>query len=116
MQKEFEKQEKLKNLDDEHKQQMLQDIEDKEKKHKQHEPVSAVYVVLNIQENLMFLPCIIRRIRRNQQYALIVPLLYSTCWLLHVSAVACHHQGAYWILLSYVKYKRRGGISKICNR
>jgi hypothetical protein len=34
-----------------------------------------------------------------------------TCWLLHVSAVACHHQGANWILLSYVKYKRRGGIS-----
>jgi hypothetical protein len=55
-------------------------------------------------------------IRRNQQYVLIVPLLYSTCWLLHVSVVACHHQGAYWILLSYVKYKRRGGISKIYNR
>jgi len=48
MQKEFEKQEKLKTLDDEHKQQMLKDIEDKENKHKQHEPVSAVYVVLNI--------------------------------------------------------------------
>jgi hypothetical protein len=42
---------------------------------------------------LMFIPCIIRRIRRDQQYALIVSLLYSTCWLLHVSAVACHHQG-----------------------
>jgi hypothetical protein len=52
----------------------------------------------------------IRRIRRNQKYPLIVPLLYSTCWVLHVSTVACHHQGAYWILLSYVKYKRRGGI------
>jgi hypothetical protein len=35
------------------------------------------------------------RIGRDQQYALIVPLLYFTCWLLHVSAVACHHQGAY---------------------
>jgi hypothetical protein len=23
-----------------------------------------------------------------------LPLLYSTYWLLHVSAVACHHQGA----------------------
>jgi hypothetical protein len=34
-------------------------------------------------------------IRRDQQYALIVPLLYSTYWLLHVSAVACLHQGAY---------------------
>jgi hypothetical protein len=33
-------------------------------------------------------------LEENQQYALIVPLLYSTCWLLHVSAVACHHQGA----------------------
>jgi hypothetical protein len=65
---------------------------------------------------LPLLPCVIRRIRRNQQYALIVPLLYSTCWLLHVSAAACHHQGTYWILLSYVKYKRRGGISKIYNR
>ena len=52
MQKEFEKQEKLKTLDDEHKQQMLQDIEDKEKKHKQHEPVSAVCVMLNIQKKL----------------------------------------------------------------
>lgn len=50
MQKEFEKQEKLKSLDDDRKQQMLKDIEDKEKKHKQHEPVSAVYVVLNIQK------------------------------------------------------------------
>jgi len=39
MQKEFEKQEKLKILDDEHKQQMLKDIEDKENKHKQHEPL-----------------------------------------------------------------------------
>jgi len=39
MQKEFEKQEKLKSLDDEHKQQMLKDIDDKEKKHKQHEPL-----------------------------------------------------------------------------
>jgi hypothetical protein len=34
-------------------------------------------------------------IKRIQHYALIVSLLYSTCWLLHVSAVACHHQGAY---------------------
>ncbi|GFG30832.1 hypothetical protein Cfor_00760 [Coptotermes formosanus] len=39
MQKEFEKQEKLKSLDDQHKQQMLKDMEDKEKKHKQHEPL-----------------------------------------------------------------------------
>jgi hypothetical protein len=34
------------------------------------------------------------RIRRDQQHALIVPLLYSTYWLIHVSVVACHHQGA----------------------
>lgn len=39
MQKEFEKQETLKSLDDEHKQQVLKDMEDKEKKHKQHEPL-----------------------------------------------------------------------------
>lgn len=68
MQKEFEKQEKLKILDDEHKQQMLKDIEDKENKHKQHEPVSAMYVVLNIQKkftpytfNIVFAVYIIQR-------------------------------------------------------
>jgi hypothetical protein len=33
--------------------------------------------------------------RNDQQYALTVPLLYSIYWLLHVSAVACHPQGAY---------------------
>jgi hypothetical protein len=33
-----------------------------------------------------------------------VPLLYSLYWLLHISAVACHHQGASWIRLSYLKY------------
>jgi hypothetical protein len=32
--------------------------------------------------------------RNYQQYSLIVPLLYFISWLLHVSAVACHHQGA----------------------
>jgi hypothetical protein len=32
--------------------------------------------------------------RNNQQYALVVPLLYCICWFLHVSAVVCHHQGA----------------------
>jgi hypothetical protein len=44
--------------------------------------------------SLMFVPCIIRHSRNNQHYALTVPLLYSIYWLLHVSAVACHHQGA----------------------
>jgi hypothetical protein len=33
--------------------------------------------------------------RNNQHYSLTVPLLYSIYWLLHVSAVACHHQGVY---------------------
>jgi hypothetical protein len=39
------------------------------------------------------------------------PLLYSVYWLLHVSAVAYHHQGASWIRLCYIKYNRIGGIS-----
>jgi hypothetical protein len=34
-------------------------------------------------------------IRRDQQYALIVPLLYYTYCFLHVSAVACHYPEAY---------------------
>jgi hypothetical protein len=34
---------------------------------------------------------------------LYLPLFIATCWLLHVSAVVCHHQGAYWIHLSYLK-------------
>jgi hypothetical protein len=42
----------------------------------------------------MFTPCIIRRIRNDQQYALICNTIYFMYWLLHVSAVACHHQGA----------------------
>jgi hypothetical protein len=37
-----------------------------------------------------------------------VPLLYSIYWLLHVSAVVCHHQGASEILLGYLKYKSNG--------
>jgi hypothetical protein len=44
MQKEFEKQEKLKNLDEEHKKQMVNNIEKQEKKHKEHEPVSVLSV------------------------------------------------------------------------
>jgi hypothetical protein len=47
-------------------------------------------------------------IRNDQQYALICNALYSMYWLLHVSAVACHHQGASSILLSYVKYNANG--------
>jgi hypothetical protein len=37
-------------------------------------------------------------IRRCQQYTLIVPLLYSMYCLLHVLAVACHHQGTYFFV------------------
>jgi hypothetical protein len=33
--------------------------------------------------------------RTDQQYALVVPLLYSINWLLHVSAVVCHHQWSF---------------------
>jgi hypothetical protein len=31
--------------------------------------------------------------RNDQQYELVVPLLYSIYWLLHVSVVGCHNQG-----------------------
>jgi hypothetical protein len=44
----------------------------------------------------------------GQQCALIVPFLYSMYWLLHVSAAACHHQGAYYIHLTYLKFKSNG--------
>jgi hypothetical protein len=43
----------------------------------------------------MKVKCYSKRIRRDQKYAVIVKFLYSTYWLLHVSAVACHYQGAY---------------------
>jgi hypothetical protein len=33
-----------------------------------------------------------------------LPLLYSVYWLVHISAVVCHYQGASWIRLSYFKY------------
>jgi hypothetical protein len=48
---------------------------------------------------LMFVPCIIRRSRNNQNMHWSVTLLYSICWLLHISAVVCHHQetsGCVW--------------------
>jgi hypothetical protein len=44
-----------------------------------------------------------RRSRNNQHTRIIVTLLYSIYRLLHVSAVVCHHQGASWIHLSYLK-------------
>jgi hypothetical protein len=44
--------------------------------------------------SLMFVSCIIRHSRNDQHYALVVPLLYSIYWLLYISVVACHHQGA----------------------
>jgi hypothetical protein len=39
-----------------------------------------------------------------------VPLLYSIYWLLHVSAVACHHQGAFWIWVTW-NTNQMGGTS-----
>jgi hypothetical protein len=42
--------------------------------------------------SLMFVPCIIGRSRSNQRF---IPLFCSTYWLLHVSAVACHHHIPY---------------------
>jgi hypothetical protein len=51
---------------------------------------------------------LIRR-KTNNMHLLYLPLYFiSTCWLLYVSAVACHHQGAYWILLSYLKNTTEG--------
>jgi hypothetical protein len=35
-----------------------------------------------------------RRSNNDQKYTLILPFLYSVYWLLHVSALACHYQGA----------------------
>jgi hypothetical protein len=46
--------------------------------------------------------------KTNNMHLLYLPLFISTCWLLHVSAVACHHQGSYWILLSYLKNTTEG--------
>lgn len=40
MQKEFEKQEKLKSLDEEHRKEYEKELKDQEEKHKKHEPVS----------------------------------------------------------------------------
>jgi hypothetical protein len=60
--------------------------------------------------SLMFIPCIsnVLEEKTNNMHWLYLPLFVSTCWLLHVSAVACHHQGAYWILLSYLKIQTEG--------
>jgi hypothetical protein len=58
-----------------------------------------------IYNSLMFIPCISDLIeeKTNNMHWLYLTLFIFTCWLLHVSAEACHHQGAYWILLSYLK-------------
>jgi hypothetical protein len=56
----------------------------------------------------MSVPSMVRLLENYQHYVLIVPLLYSMYWLLHVSAVACHHQGASLIDLSYFKYDCNG--------
>jgi hypothetical protein len=44
----------------------------------------------------------------NNKQALALPFLYFIYWLLHVSTVACRHQGASWILPSYFKCKSNG--------
>jgi hypothetical protein len=46
----------------------------------------------------------IRCSKNDQQYALIVPLLHSIYCLVHISAVACHHQGAYELLEIQIKW------------
>jgi hypothetical protein len=58
--------------------------------------------------SLMFIPCIIRVLEMTNNIHWFVPLLYSMYWLLHISTVACHHQGTSKILLSYLKYKSNG--------
>jgi hypothetical protein len=40
-----------------------------------------------------------------------VPFLYSINLLLHVSALVCHHHGASWVRLRYLKYKSNGWYS-----
>jgi hypothetical protein len=65
----------------------------------------------NLNFSLMLIPCIIRRIRRK-------PKICTDCTtpIFYVLAPTCFGSslpspGSYWILLSYVKYKRRSGIS-----
>jgi hypothetical protein len=45
-------------------------------------------------ESLMFYRALLDVVEMTKQYVLIVPILYSIYWLLHVSAVACYDQGA----------------------
>jgi hypothetical protein len=59
----------------------------------------------------MFMPCCISDVleeKTNNMHLLYLPLFIATCWLLHVSAVACHHQVDYWILLIYLKIQTEG--------
>jgi hypothetical protein len=49
---------------------------------------------LDILIYLTFVPCIIRRSRNNHHNAQICTNVYAIFWLLHVSAVVCHLQGA----------------------
>jgi hypothetical protein len=58
----------------------------------------SLYDVTTMNTDIMFIHIHIHLfslIRRDQQYAPIIPLLYAMYWLLHVLAAACHHQGAY---------------------
>jgi hypothetical protein len=58
-----------------------------------------IEIIRNVLRNQMsrFDVTIIRVLeeKTNDMHLLYLPLFISTCWLLHVSAVACHHQGAY---------------------
>lgn len=62
MQKEFEKQEKLKEMDDSHKKEFEQQLHQQEEKHKKHEPVSFLFD---------FLVCF---------YCLKLPFLVASSW------------------------------------
>jgi hypothetical protein len=70
------------------------------------------YISTKVRDGLMFIPCISRRSKNVQHMHWIVPLLYSIYRLLHVSAVDCHHQGASWIRLSYLKFQGNSNESK----
>lgn len=53
MQKEFEKQQKLQTLDDEHKKEYEKEIHDQEEKHKKHEPVN-IFILFTYFANYSF--------------------------------------------------------------
>jgi hypothetical protein len=44
----------------------------------------------HVRQNLMFVPCIIRGSRNNQQCTNLLHCFIHLCWLLPLSAVVCH--------------------------